>query len=105
MIVYVVNFSGSDTYFRCDHLPCSKVGAGRTGIGGDNVIRPPIGWVIPRRSGEIVDPNKQSEAYCSFECLAAHDDCPPESVEHIEAPIPPLVPASDLHEALTGARS
>jgi hypothetical protein len=91
MIIYVVDFASETTYFRCDYLQCSKVGAGRKGVGGDaegaGVIRPPIGWLVPRRSGELVNPQVQTQCFCSFECLAANDGAPPESALPVSQPV------------------
>jgi hypothetical protein len=68
MILNVAQDLNDATYVRCDYAPCSKIARCRTREqNGQTQILPPLGWVIPRRTGEVVNPGVQSSAYCCIE--------------------------------------
>jgi hypothetical protein len=106
MIIYRATFSKDDTFYRCDE--CGKTGSGRDeSLDGQKVNRPPVGWIIPRRSREMFNPQVTNEIYCGFPCLYKHDGIDPELASGIEPPSATpkveLAKPGSFDEALRGA--
>ncbi len=100
MILNVAMDLADATYVRCDWQPCSKIARCRTREqNGQTQILPPIGWVIPRRTGETVNPTMQSAAYCCIEHECRADGIEQPVWDSIEALSPSIAKVSSLPEA------
>lgn len=100
MILNVAQDLNDATYARCDYLPCSKIARCRTQrVGEQTQIIPPLGWVLPRRSREMINPQVQSECFCSVECCCRNDGITEPVWENLPAAAVEIARANELPPA------
>lgn len=86
MIVYKTTYAANDdAYYVCEQ--CHAIKPGRTEQKPEGkMVRPPIGWISPRRSNTTINPNVVSDVYCCFDCFWKHEGLDDRVGQPIEEP-------------------